>query len=43
MHARRLQPVHSAGAGKMLDLFMLAIGLGFFVLAVAYTYACDRL
>jgi len=27
----------------MLDVFMLAIGLGFFALAVAYTHACDRL
>jgi len=27
----------------MLDLIMLAIGLGFFALAVGYTYACDRL
>lgn len=41
--ARRLRTNHSAGAGKMPDLFMLAIGLGFFALAVAYTYACDQL
>jgi hypothetical protein len=27
----------------MLDLVMLAIGLGFFVLSVGYAYACDRL
>jgi hypothetical protein len=27
----------------MLDVIMLAIGLGFFALSVAYTYACDRL
>jgi hypothetical protein len=31
----------------MLDLIMLGIGfgigIGFFVLAVGYTYACDRL
>jgi hypothetical protein len=27
----------------MLDLIMLAIGLGFFALAVGYTHACDRL
>lgn len=33
----------AVGAGTMLDVFMLAIGLGFFVLAVGYTYACDRL
>jgi hypothetical protein len=27
----------------MLDLVMLAIGLGFFVLTVGYAFACDRL
>jgi len=27
----------------MLDLVMLAIGLGFFALSVGYTIACDRL
>jgi hypothetical protein len=27
----------------MLDLVMLAIGLGFFALGVGYVYACDRL
>jgi hypothetical protein len=27
----------------MLDLVLLAIGLGFFVLTVGYAYACDRL
>jgi len=27
----------------MLDVLMLALGLGFFVLAIAYTYACERL
>jgi len=27
----------------MLDLIMLAIGLGFFALSVGYAYACDRL
>jgi len=27
----------------MLDTFMLALGLGFFVLAVGYAYACERL
>ncbi|WP_274533943.1 hypothetical protein [Nitrobacter vulgaris] len=30
-------------SGQMLDFFMLVIGLGFFALAVAYTYACDQL
>jgi len=27
----------------MLDLIMLALGLGFFVAAIGYTYACERL
>jgi hypothetical protein len=27
----------------MLDLILLAVGLGFFILAVIYTYTCDRL
>jgi len=27
----------------MLDLVMLAVGLGFFALSVGYTIACDRL
>jgi len=26
-----------------MDILMLALGLGFFGLAVAYTVACDRL
>ncbi len=33
----------SPGASKMLDVVMLAIGLGFFALSVGYAYACDRL
>ena len=28
---------------KMMDLILLAIGLGFFALSVGYAYACDRL
>ena len=27
----------------MLDLILIALGLGFFVASVAYAYACDRL
>ena len=27
----------------MLDVIMLAIGLGFFALSVGYTIVCDRL
>ncbi|MGL4264187.1 MAG: hypothetical protein ACRCTX_21420 [Afipia sp.] len=28
---------------QMLDIIMLALGLGFFVLSIGYAYACDRL
>lgn len=28
---------------RMLDVFMVALGLGFFVAAVGYAYACERL
>jgi hypothetical protein len=28
---------------RPMDILMLALGLGFFGLAVAYTAACDRL
>jgi hypothetical protein len=27
----------------MLDLLMLALGLGFFALSIAYAYACERM
>ena len=27
----------------MLDIVLLALGLGFFVISVGYAYACDRL
>jgi len=27
----------------MLDLILIALGLGFFALSIAYIYACDRL
>jgi len=27
----------------MLDIAMLALGLGFFALAIGYGYACERL
>ena len=26
----------------MLDILMLAFGLGFFVVSIGYVYACDR-
>jgi hypothetical protein len=31
------------GAPKMLDVLMLAFGLGFFALSVGYAMACDLL
>jgi hypothetical protein len=27
----------------MFDIVLLAMGIGFFVLAIGYAYACDRL
>jgi len=27
----------------MLDILLLALGLGFFVVSIGYAYACDRL
>jgi len=27
----------------MLDVILLAVGLGFFVLSIAYVYGCERL
>ena len=52
---RRVAPLHPAGEGHwsgpadtteeqlMLDVFMVALGLGFFAAAVGYAYACERL
>ena len=46
---RRLRSADIAGARvplrsiQMLDLIMLAMGLGFFALTIGYAYACDRL
>jgi hypothetical protein len=34
---------HTAQEHLMLDVVMLVLGLGFFVAAVGYTYACERL
>jgi hypothetical protein len=41
-------PAHPAGLlprkeQPMLDVILLAVGLGFFALSVAYAYGCDRL
>jgi hypothetical protein len=43
---RNLVACGAAGAGRsteMLDIIMLAIGLGFFALSVGYAMACDQL
>jgi len=34
---------YTAQEHLMLDVVMLVLGLGFFVVAVGYTYACERL
>jgi hypothetical protein len=40
---RKEQAQQATRSIVMLDIVMLAMGLGFFVLAVGYTYACERL
>jgi len=30
-------------SNPMMDILMLALGFGFFALAIGYTYACERL
>jgi hypothetical protein len=35
--------IYTAQEHLMLDVVMLALGLGFFVIAIGYTYACERL
>lgn len=30
-------------SNPMMDILMLALGLGFFAVAIGYTYACERL
>jgi hypothetical protein len=51
IHRKHALPVtRNAGAETiatrsipMLDIVMLALGLGFFAVAIGYTYACERL
>jgi hypothetical protein len=31
------------GSKQMLDIVLVALGLGFFALSVGYAYACERL
>ena len=35
--------VHVAQEHPMLDIFMLALALAFFVAGIGYAYACERL
>lgn len=30
-------------SNPMMDILMLALGFGFFAVAIGYTYACERL
>jgi hypothetical protein len=41
-NAQHLRSAAREGA-FMLDIVMLALGLGFFVAAIGYTYACERI
>jgi hypothetical protein len=35
--------LNTARSNSMMDIIMLAIGLGFFALSVGYVVACERL
>jgi hypothetical protein len=39
----KLPEVNLSEDGSMLDVLMVALALGFFVLSVGYAYVCDRL
>jgi hypothetical protein len=39
----RGKPDYLIRSVRMLDITMLAVGLGFFMLSVGYVIACDRL
>jgi hypothetical protein len=34
---------HAHKEHSMMDVLMIALALGFFALAIGYTYACERL
>jgi hypothetical protein len=38
-----LQQRETQESKRMLDLILLAAGLGFFVVSIAYAYGCERL
>ena len=35
--------IHIARSNPMLDFLLLALGLGFFALSIAYAFGCDHL
>jgi hypothetical protein len=39
----RLRPGTSLNGATMLDFILLALGLGFFALSIAYAFGCGRL
>ncbi|WP_278247648.1 hypothetical protein [Teichococcus deserti] len=39
---RRLPVLHRASSSPMIDILLLALGLGFFGLMVAYAAACEK-
>ena len=38
----RVASTHRTGGATMLDLILVAVTVGFFVVAVLYVHACDR-
>jgi hypothetical protein len=40
---RVLRAQDGDGAFQMMDLILVAIGIGFFALSVGYAYSCERL
>jgi hypothetical protein len=42
-HAGRWRLRQTDGDTAMMDVVMLALGLGFFALSIGYVLACDRL
>ena len=43
MPSRDNLALFTTGSASMLDLIFLAVGCGCFAVAIAYSYACDRL
>jgi hypothetical protein len=41
--ARATNPPRTIQEHLMWDVVMLALGLGFFAIAIGYSYACERL